>query len=148
MHFPGVDKKKTLDEVLTLTRQVALRYWGIALFPAVACVIVGIVFILLLPNFYTATSMLFIQEQTVDSKLIERPDKEAMRERLEALVQELLARPRLRNIVERFNLYADLRGPLGMDQAITTSRQVDRNQTFPFCWSAAGDGQDMITIFF
>ncbi len=123
MHFPGVDKKKTLDEVLTLTRQVALRYWGIALFPAVACVIVGIVFILLLPNFYTATSMLFIQEQTVDSKLIERPDKEAMRERLEALVQELLARPRLRNIVERFNLYSDLRGPLGMDQAITTLRQ-------------------------
>jgi polysaccharide chain length determinant protein (PEP-CTERM system associated) len=66
--------------------------------------------------------MLFIQQQRVESKLIERPDKEEMRERLEALVQELLARPRLRNIVERFNLYPDLRGPIGMDGAITLLR--------------------------
>ncbi len=122
MNFPGAGKQKGYGEIASLVKQVVLRFWKLVLPPAVAVALVGLVVTNYLPDYFTASSMLFIQQQRVDSKLIERPDKEEMRERLEALVQELLARPRLRSIVERFNLYPEMRGPVGMDGAIALLR--------------------------
>ncbi len=109
-------------DLLGALRRAVERFWRIALGPAV--VLVGLTLFLsyLYPNYYSSDALIFIQPQRVTSKLIETPNTNEMRERLEALVQEILSRPRLRSILERYSLYPNLRGPIGLERAVVKFR--------------------------
>lgn len=103
---------------LGLVLVVLRRYWWMALWPAVTVLLLGLLVSLRIPDFYTSTALLFIQPQRVSAKILENPNRDEMRERLEALVQEILSRPRLANIVDTFNLYPELRGAAGKERSV------------------------------
>ncbi len=114
--------QRNTNELLALVGQAIKRYWRIALGPAV--VLCGLIttFAIAVPDYYSASSLLYIQPQRVQTKIIREPDEREMRSRLDSIVQEILSRPRLRAIIEKFDLYPSMRGPKGIESAIYTLR--------------------------
>lgn len=114
---------KSATELLTNFTQAYKRYWRIALAPAIILFGLTLMVSYTVPDYYTSDALLFIQPQRISSKIIDAPNKEETREWLEALVQEILSRPRLRAVIERFDMYPQMRGPLGMEQAVQRFRK-------------------------
>lgn len=110
------------QELLSLCSRALSRYWLLAMGPAVVLAVLVGVYSYRLPSYYRSDALIFIQPQRITSKLIETPDSEEMHERLDGLVQEILSRPRLRAILERYSLYPNLRGPIGMERAVEKFR--------------------------
>jgi polysaccharide biosynthesis transport protein len=110
-------------EIFSIFAESFMRYWKVSIAPAI--VLFGLIAVLTihLPNYYTSDALIFIQPQRISSRIIDTPDTQTMLERLESLVQEILSRPRLRSVLERFNLYPDLRGPIGMEKATIRFRK-------------------------
>lgn len=109
---------KSFSEVVLPFKSALSRYWTVAWAPAL--VICGLVVVvgIRLPNYFLSDSLIYIQPQKVNTKLIENPDKDEKSERLESLVYEILSRPRLRSIIEQFNLYPHMQGVIGKEKAL------------------------------
>jgi polysaccharide chain length determinant protein (PEP-CTERM system associated) len=60
-----------------------------------------------------------MQPQRLNSKILEEQKREEVSERLQALVQEILSRPRLRAIIDRFKLYPEYKGVEGSERALS-----------------------------
>jgi len=123
MNF-GEEKEKSLQDLVTIFATALRRYWRIAIPPAIVIACLCFLFALKLPNTYSADFLIYIQPQRIPSKMIEAPDSAEMRERLEAHLQEILSRPRLRAIIEQFGLYPDLQGPIGKTKAVEEFRKA------------------------
>jgi len=123
-------EEKSLYELGAQFKAAIRRYWRIAIGPSI--VIFGLVALLSiwLPNYFTASALIFIQPQRIHSEVVNTPDKEEMRERLEALVQEILSRQRLRAVLEKYNLYPNLKGASGMEEALYRLRNEDISVSF------------------
>lgn len=100
------------------------RHWRISLSPALAVFTLTLVVLFGWPDYYTTNSLIFIQPQRLTSKIVENQTYDEMRERLDGLVQEILTRSRLRTVIERFDLYPDLRGVKGKEKAIEKFRNA------------------------
>ncbi|MCB0344617.1 MAG: hypothetical protein KDD66_05855 [Bdellovibrionales bacterium] len=122
LSFSNAPQRNT-NEVLALVAQAIKRYWRIAVGPAVVLCGLIITFSIAVPDYYSASSLLYIQPQRVQTKIVQEPDEREMRSRLDSIVQEILSRPRLRAIIEKFDLYPSLRGPKGIESAIYTLRK-------------------------
>ncbi len=115
--------EKSPHELFNVARRAINRYLRIAIGPVAVVIGLTIILVLRLPNYYTSDALIFIQPQRISSKVVDTPDKQEMQERLEALVQEILSRPRLRSVLERFRIYPQLRGPSGLEKAVTKFRK-------------------------
>lgn len=111
------------QELFSLCSRALSRYWLLALGPAVVLAVLVGLYSYHLPSYFRSDALIFIQPQRITSKIIDTPDSEEMHERLDGLVQEILSRPRLRAILERYNLYPNLRGPIGMERAVGKFRE-------------------------
>lgn len=121
LSFSNAPQRNT-NELLALVGQAIKRYWRIAAGPAVVLCGLILTFSLAVPDYYAASSLLYIQPQRVQTKIVTEPDEREMRSRLDSIVQEILSRPRLRAIIEKFDLYPSMRGPKGIEYAIQTLR--------------------------
>lgn len=117
-------KEKGLSELLTVLWSSIERYWRAAIAPAIVVLALGLLVAFKIPSYFNADFLIFIQPQKITTNLTSSPDRDEMRQRLETLVQEILARPRLRAIIEEFKLYPELRGPIGKEKAVSLFRQA------------------------
>ncbi len=118
-------EERSFAELANVGRNVFRRYWKIAAFPAMAVLSLGLLVALTLPNYYTSDVLVFISPQRINiNKVIDSPNKDEMTERLQALVQEILSRPRLNSIIDRFSLYPELVGPKGKELAVRRFRSA------------------------
>jgi len=120
----GEQKEKSLQDLTTIFTTSIRRYWRIAFAPAAVVLALVLFTAFRMPDYYSSDFLIYIQPQRISSKLIETPDNDEMKERLEALLQEILSRPRLRAIIEQYNLYPHLEGPIGKAQAIEAFRNA------------------------
>lgn len=118
------EKEKSLQDVVTMFGSAVRKYWRIAIPPAFALACLCSLLALKLPNSYSSDFLIYIQPQRISSKIIDDPEKEEMKERLEALLQEILSRPRLRAIIDQFSLYPALTGPIGKTKAVEEFRKA------------------------
>lgn len=120
----GEQKEKSLSDMLAPILASIRRYWKFTIGPVIGVLAIGLFLSFHLPSYYAADTLIFIQPQRISSKMVENPEKDEMKERLEALVQEILSRPRLRAVMDRFNLYPDIRGKDGGELAIRKFRSA------------------------
>ncbi len=113
---------KSFVELILPIRVAFRRYWRLSWAPAITVFALVMLVALRLPSYYLADSLIFIQPQKVNTKLLDAPPKEEQSERLDSLIYEILSRARLRTIMEQFNLYPELRGVIGKEKALERFR--------------------------
>ncbi|MCC6954663.1 MAG: hypothetical protein IT290_11140 [Deltaproteobacteria bacterium] len=122
----GDQPEKSLLESLAPLLAAFFRYWRIALGPALALLVTGAFLAARIPSYYNADARILMQPQRINSQLLEtgnREDKDEMKQRLESLAQEILSRPRLRSILERYQIYPESKGLQAAEAALVKFRE-------------------------
>jgi polysaccharide chain length determinant protein (PEP-CTERM system associated) len=90
-----------------------------AVFAAVASSAVA--FALYLPDLYRATALVLV-ERPVSESIVRTPVSGELESRLYVIKQEILSRDRLIQLIERFNLYPELRARASVDDVLMQAR--------------------------
>ncbi len=100
-------------------------YWKIFLsrkkyfyIPAIALFVVATLIALLWPSTYESTSTILIEEQQIPPDFVRATVTGFADQRIQSLTQQILSRTRLWEIVQQFNLYADLREKLTREEIL------------------------------
>jgi polysaccharide chain length determinant protein (PEP-CTERM system associated) len=99
-----------------------LAVWGrrkwlaILTFAAPACAAISV--ILFLPNVYRSTATVLVDRQQVPEAFVRPTVTSALETRLHTISQEILSRSRLEALIKRFDLYADLRQRVPLEEVI------------------------------
>lgn len=78
-------------------------------------------FALYLPNLYRATALVLV-ERSISESIVRAPVSGELESRLYVIKQEILSRDRLIELIERFDLYPDLRRRAGLQDVLTRAR--------------------------
>ncbi len=100
------------------------KYWRLSWPPALAVFLLVLAVAIKLPNFYTSDFVIYVQPQQIQSALIGTVDKKDEAQKFDALIQELISRPRLLSVIQRFNLYPQFTGISGQDKALLKFRKA------------------------
>ncbi|HEV8319385.1 MAG TPA: GNVR domain-containing protein [Vicinamibacterales bacterium] len=115
----------------------------------------ALAFALYLPDLYRGTAMVLI-ERPISESVLKAPVSGELESRLYVIKQEILSRDRLTQLINRFNLYPELRKRAGMEDALTQARndvviqqtgpeQVSgRVKTVSFSLSFTGDSRETV----
>lgn len=114
---------KSFGEIIAPFRIALQRYGKFSIAPALAIFGVILVIDIFLPSYYSSEVLIFVQEQRLPNEVIKEEKEEKMHDRLDNLMQQILARSTLRDIIERFDLYPHLSGIIGKEKAVTKFRK-------------------------
>jgi polysaccharide biosynthesis transport protein len=98
-------KPMTPEELLGVARR---RKWSLIL-PALAIFALGIAVALLLPPVYKSTAAILIEEQEIPTDFVMTTVTSFAEQRIQQLNQRIMSFTRLLEIIQRFNLYADMK---------------------------------------
>lgn len=70
---------------------------------------IGVAYCLLWPPIYQATCLVVVQPQKIPTAIIQSTVTSKIQERLQIITQQVLSRTRLMELIERFNLYPQMR---------------------------------------
>src|SRR5687768_17983784 len=113
---PTTNDSLALRVVEILRRRLLL---ATAVFTAVLAAAVA--FALYLPDLYRASALVLV-ERSVSESIVRTPVSGELESRLYIIKQEILSRDRLIELIERFNLYPELRQRAGLDEVLTRAR--------------------------
>lgn len=115
----------TLYDYIQILRR---RKWSLIL-PAVIIFSISAVIAVLLPPIYKSTSTILIEEQEIPSDFVMATVTSFVEQRLQTIHQRIMSTSRLLEIINRFNLYSDLRGRLTTEQIVGTMRKSIKLET-------------------
>ena len=110
MKLEDTGQSKSFAELLTPYLFAFQRYWKLAFGPALVVAVLAMLLARKLPDYFMADAVIFIQPPRITSDIVDNPGREEMRSRLEAIVQDILSRPRLRRIINQYKLYPEIKG--------------------------------------
>jgi protein tyrosine kinase modulator len=96
---------KTVADYLAIIRR---RKWSLLL-PLLFIFAIAAVLALTLPPTYRSTSTILIEEQEIPREFVATTVSGFAEQRLQAINQRVMSAPKLQEIIDRFNLYADMR---------------------------------------
>lgn len=97
------------------------RKWGFILaFSVVAVTAVFIAFIL--PPIYRSETAILVEEQQIPQEFVPTTVTSYVEERLQVITQRVLSRTKLLEIIEKFNLYRDIRERLTTEEVVEKMR--------------------------
>ena len=110
------------DDSLAL-RVVEIFRRRVLLAVAVFAMVIGaaISFALYLPDLYRASALVLV-ERSISESILKTPVSGELESRLYVIKQEILSRDKLIELIERFNLYPELRKRTGLDEVLTQAR--------------------------
>src|SRR5918994_6502491 len=121
-----------------------------------AMVLAGAIsFALYLPDLYRASALVLV-ERPISESIVKTPVSGELESRLYVIKQEILSRDRLIGLIERFNLYPEMRKRTGLDDVLTQARSdiivqpagpeqvTGRTKTVSFTLSYTGDERDTV----
>jgi len=112
----------TAEDSLVLRVMEMLRRRKLIALTAFATIVAAAVsFALYLPDLYRATSLVLV-ERTISESAVRTPVSGELESRLYVIKQEILSRTRLIELIERFNLYPELRQRAGIEDVLTQAR--------------------------
>jgi len=115
----------------------------------------ALAFAINLPDLYRGTAMVLV-ERPVSESVVKAPVSGELESRLYVIKQEILSRDRLTQLINRFNLYPELRKRAGLEEVLTQARndvviqqtgpeQVSgRVKTVSFSLSFTGDSRETV----
>lgn len=98
------------------------RKWHI-LIPLGSISTIFVITALVLPPFYRSTSTILIEQQQIPTDFVKSTVTGYVDERLQAITQQMMSRTKLLEIINQFNLYADLRDKLTTEEIIEEMRE-------------------------
>jgi protein tyrosine kinase modulator len=109
----------------TLLAVWSRRKWlAILAFVAPACAAISV--IMFLPNVYRSTAIVLVDRQQVPEAFVRSTVTSALETRLHTISQEILSRSRLEALINRFDLYADLKKRVSLEEVIERLRSDTR----------------------
>jgi polysaccharide chain length determinant protein (PEP-CTERM system associated) len=112
------------DYILMLKR----RKWSLLL-PAVIIFSISAIIAVVLPPIYKSTSTILIEEQEIPSDFVMATVTSFVEQRLKSIHQRIMSTSRLLEIIDRYNLYSDLRGELTTEQIVGMMRKSIKLET-------------------
>ena len=112
----------TADDSLALRVVEIVRRRKLIAVTAFATVLAAAIsFALYLPDLYRATALVLV-ERSISESIVRTPVSGELESRLYVIKQEILSRNRLIELIERFNLYPELRQRTGIEDVLTQAR--------------------------
>jgi polysaccharide chain length determinant protein (PEP-CTERM system associated) len=116
---------KTVGEFLEILRR---RRWGICL-PALVVMAAAGAVALLLPPVYKSSSTILIEEQEIPPEYVMSTVTGYAEKRLQTIQQRIMSFTKLLEVINRFNLYADLRESWATEEIVDQMRKDIKLQT-------------------
>jgi protein tyrosine kinase modulator len=147
---------QTTDDSLALRVVDIFRRRLLLAVAVFAMVLAGAIsFALYLPDLYRANALVLV-ERPISESIVKTPVSGELESRLYVIKQEILSRDRLIELIERFNLYPEMRKRAGLDDVLTQARNdiivqpsgpeqvTGRTKTVSFTLSYTGDSRDKV----
>jgi succinoglycan biosynthesis transport protein ExoP len=116
---------KNLSDVVEIVKR---RKWGIIL-PALIVFIIAAIVALVLPPIYKSTSTILIEEQEIPREYVTTTVTSYAEQRLQTINQRVMSSTKLLEIINRFNLYADLKGKWTVEEIVDKMRKDIKFET-------------------
>ncbi|MBW2072741.1 MAG: chain-length determining protein [Deltaproteobacteria bacterium] len=116
---------KTLDDYLDILKR---RKWSLLL-PAFAIVLLAAVVALVLPPIYQSTSTILIEAQEIPPEFVKTTVTSFAEQRLQTINQRIMSYSRLLEIINRFNLYPELRKKKTTEEIVDKMRKDVKMET-------------------
>ncbi|GAM10711.1 chain length determinant protein [Geobacter sp. OR-1] len=110
-----------LHEVLVIFRRRKCHILG----PAIAIFLIAAISAFVLPKKYRSTATILIEAQEVPAEYVKANITSFADQRLQTINQRIMGTPKLLEIINRFNLYSDLKTRLTMDEIVDKMRKKD-----------------------
>jgi polysaccharide chain length determinant protein (PEP-CTERM system associated) len=114
------------------SQKTILDYWSIAkrrkwslVLPAAAVFLLSAAIAFLMTPLYESTSTILIEEQEIPRDFVVSTVTGFAEQRIQSINQRIMSTPKLLSIIDRFNLYADLRDRRTTDEIVTRMREKD-----------------------
>ncbi len=98
------------------------RRWAIIV-PACAVFLFALAVTLILPKIYRSTTTILIEEQDIPPEYVKTTVTGYAEQRLQSISQRIMSTQKLNNVIDRFNLYPDLRKKLTRDEVVDIMRK-------------------------
>jgi polysaccharide chain length determinant protein (PEP-CTERM system associated) len=115
----------TIDDYLEIVKR---RKWNLIL-PAVVVFVLSALVALLLPSVYKSTATILIEEQEIPADFVKAAVTSYAEQRMQSINQRIMSSNRLLEIINRFNLYQDLRDKWTTDEIVSKMRQDVKLET-------------------
>ena len=116
---------KNLNDIVEIVKR---RKWGIVL-PALIVFVVAAITALVLPPVYKSTSTILIEEQEIPREYVTTTVTSYAEQRLQTINQRVMSSTKLLEIINRFNLYADLKGKWAVEEIVDKMRKDIKFET-------------------
>jgi len=116
---------KTIQDLTGILKR---RKWALVL-PAVIIFAIAAVVALALPSIYRSTATILIEEQEIPREYVMSMVTSYAEQRIQSSTQRIMSSSRLVEIINRFNLYTDLRDKWTMEEIITKMRKDIKFET-------------------
>src|SRR5665647_3510670 len=110
---------KTIHDYLDILKR---RKWALIL-PVCIVFFIAFVVALLLPPVYRSTTTILIEEQEIPIDFVRTTITGFAEQRLQQLNQRVMSSPKLLEIINRFNLYDDLKKKLSIEEILDGMRK-------------------------
>jgi polysaccharide chain length determinant protein (PEP-CTERM system associated) len=122
-----VEEENTL-ELKAILRILKRRKWEIIL-PAVVIFVITAIGVLSWPPTYRSSSTILIEQQEIPREYVTSTVTGYAEQRLQTISQRIMTYNRLLEIINRFNLYADLRRKSSMEEVVEKMRDSIKFET-------------------
>jgi polysaccharide biosynthesis transport protein len=112
---------KTLGDVIAIVK----RRKNYLIWPAVGVFLLSVVIAFGWPPTYRSTSTILIEEQEIPREYVMATVSSYAEQRLQTINQRIMSSTRLTEVINRFNLYADLKDRWPMEEIIDKMRKKD-----------------------
>jgi succinoglycan biosynthesis transport protein ExoP len=112
---------KTLGDVISIVK----RRKSYLIWPAVGVFLLSVIIAFAWPPTYRSTSTILIEEQEIPREYVMTTVSSYAEQRLQTINQRIMSSTRLTEIINRFNLYADLKNRWPMEEIIDKMRKKD-----------------------
>jgi succinoglycan biosynthesis transport protein ExoP len=119
--------QQPIAKFLEYWRVIARHKW-LTLIGTFACMLALTVTIAKLPNEYEATTTILVDPQKVPERYVTAAVNSDPGDRLNTIMQEVLSRPRLHDIMNKFKPYSELTGKVSQEELIQQMRDHIRIQ--------------------
>jgi succinoglycan biosynthesis transport protein ExoP len=130
-----------VEQIREYWQTVQQRKWLIY-FTTLALTLAAVVTIALLHDQYQATTTILVDPQKVPDEYVNATIRSPLTERLQTISQEVLSSTRLQEVIDKWNLYPELRQSMSMEQII----DYMRNKIKIDVKRAAGSGPGAFSI--
>ena len=99
-------------------KRILRRYWWVLATSTLLLGTVGLLATYVLPKKYTSSTIVLVEQPTVPMDIVKPIVSDDLNHRLASMQQQVLSRSRLEPIIEKFNLYPELRQKTHMDDLV------------------------------